>query len=342
MRMEVPEEWLDFLREQFPEGSRIQLREAKDGACPLQAGSVGILKGIDNSGQFHVAWENGETYGLTFASDRFKVLPPEPETLKFYMPMTGEVFEPDENGDMEEEPFYLNGENLLRYEDQIIAQMGRERMPEEGERGLMHWYDQTDGVADKVQSAVFTAESRDGKLWGVAECRVVGKLSLLEMEALKDYLLGQASDGAGESLEQHEIKVENGELYVHLWDSGKDWTIETEAERFGPKIAKGLPPMCFSVLESTGELIGIERGESGYYTSELDTGDRTQNEAIADRENARMCVTPEQRMAMEIGSLCGWNVPGADPKTYAGKLSRKEPSSPQKTEAAKKRREPSR
>ncbi|MBQ9348776.1 MAG: DUF4314 domain-containing protein [Oscillibacter sp.] len=339
--MELPEEWLNFLREQFPEGSRIQLRQSADVACPVQSGSKGVLTGIDNSGQFHVTWEGGQVSNLT-AADKFRFLPPEPETLKFYMPLTGEVFEPDEYGDMEEEPFYLNGENLLRYEDQIVAQMVRERMPEEGERGLMHWYDQPDGVADKVQSAVFTAESRDGKLWGVAECRVVGKLSLLEMEALKDYLLGQASDGAGESLEQHEIKVENGELYVHLWDSSDNWTIETEAERFGPKIAKGLPPMCFSVLESTGELIGIERGESGYYTSELDTGDMAQNEAIADRENAKLGVTPEQRMAMEIGSLCGWNVPGADPKTYEGKLSRKEPPSPQKAEGAKKRREPSR
>ena len=57
-----------------------------------------------------------------------------------------------------------------------------------------------------------------------------------------------------------------------------------------------------------------------------------------------MCVTPEQRMAMEIGSLCGWDTPGADPKTYAGKLLRQEADkqSPQKTETAKKRREPSR
>ena len=339
--MELPEEWLNFLRDQFPEGSRVQLRQATDGDCPVKPGSTGVLTGIDENGQFHVTWEGGQVSNLT-AADKFRFLSPEPETLKFFMPLTAEVFERNQYGDLEEDPINLDGRNLLAYEDQVVAQMVRERMPEETERGMMHWYDEPDSIGEKVRSAVFTAESRDGKLWGVAECRVVGKLSLLEMEKLKDHLVGQASDGVGEALEQHAIKIENGELYVHLWDSGNDWSIETEAERFGPKIAKGLPPMCFSVLEGTGELIGIERGESGYYISEMDTGDRAENEAIADQENARMCVTPEQRMAMEIGSLCGWDAPGADPKTYAGKLPHREPPSPQKTETAKKRREPSR
>ena len=131
MKMELPEEWLNFLREQFPEGSRIQLRSAADNDCPVKPGSTGVLTGIDENGQFHVTWESGQVSNLTTA-DKFRFLPPEPETLKFYMPLTAEVFEPDEYGDMGDEPFYLDGDDLLRYEDQIIAQMVRERMPEEG------------------------------------------------------------------------------------------------------------------------------------------------------------------------------------------------------------------
>ena len=83
-----------------------------------------------------------------------------------------------------------------------------------------------------------------------------------------------------------------------------------------------LPDTCFSVLPSTGQLIIIKKSESGYYPSEWETGDKERNVEEADRLNERMGVTPAQRMAMEIGSMAGWDVPGADPKNY--EIQRKE------------------
>lgn len=316
--MSIPREWLTFLREQFPVGSRIKLQEMKDPYHPVEPGTMGTLTSIDDMGTFHCSWDNGRGLGLVLGEDRFSISPPEAQLLKLYMPMTVDYYERNKWGDYEDDPTELGRSDAVRYADNIAVALARERCPEEMDRGLMEYYGKDDGVERKVRSFTFTAEAHKGELWGVAECRVQGELTAGELSALKEYVTGQASDGFGEGFEQREIKTGDGmELYAHLWqDSG--WSIQTEQEAFVPKLAEGLPEMCFSVLPGTGDLICIKRGESGYYPSDWSTDDKEQNVELADYNNERLGITPEQRQAMECGSMAGWDVPGADPANYGG------------------------
>jgi hypothetical protein len=69
-----------------------------------------------------------------------------------------------------------------------------------------------------------------------------------------------------------------------------------------------------------GKRIGlVKRGERGYYLTDCDNP-RYDDAFVMDivtKLNERADVSPDQANAMHIGSLCGWNVPGADPRRYA-------------------------
>ena len=167
--------------------------------------------------------------------DALRPLSTGPSTLRLYMPLTAEF---TEDGFDYEEPEHLEGRELYQYEEQIAKALEDYRMPEEAERGIMHWYHEEDSVNEKVRSVVFRLEKRDFQLWGVAECQLLRGLTTKEMDTLKQYITGQASDGWGEGFEQRDIGVDEGVLNVHLWNSD-DWSLQTEEERFSQQQKMG-------------------------------------------------------------------------------------------------------
>ncbi len=103
--------------------------------------------------------------------------------------------------------------------------------PNEEHRGLMVYYDDNPVVAEKVFSAFPSVKEINGELVGVFECKVAGSLTDSELNELREYLTGQASDGWGEGLEQREIKTADyGEIYVSFWNSSDNWSMQTEEE----------------------------------------------------------------------------------------------------------------
>jgi hypothetical protein len=78
-------------------------------------------------------------------------------------------------------------------------------------------------------------------------------------------------------------------------------------------VNKNLPNYCFSVLNTTNEVILIKRGENGYYPfyDGIYKGDKE-----ADKKNKEIGVSKAQRQAMEAGSMFGWYIPAANPDIY--------------------------
>lgn len=73
-----------------------------------------------------------------------------------------------------------------------------------------------------------------------------------------------------------------------------------------------LPPICYTYLRGGNkEVIAIKNGENGYY--EVITN------ATPEQMNSQLPRVPTaaEILAMEAGSMFGWQVPGANPDTYA-------------------------
>ena len=145
-----------------------------------------------------------------------------PVKAVFFCPLIGNIDEGD--GDM----FTVGDSYLADSEDEINDALKEYTANDEND--MATHYNKDDGVSEKLTSAVWSVELHGDKLFGRIDCSLKEALTAEETEALRDWLIGQCSDGLCEGFEQQPIDTMDGELFVSFWNSGDDYAMMTEDE----------------------------------------------------------------------------------------------------------------
>lgn len=125
---------------------------------------------------------------------------------------------------------------------------------------------------------------------------------------------GTSIDRICRYIDDYHLEVGNG------WDSlFHICQFAEQMERCGNTVIpmrSALPDKCYSVLPSSGEIIIIKKGESGFYHADKYAHNRAEARSIVDECNSNGGVSKAQEAAMLAGSMFGWDTPAADPKSY--------------------------
>jgi len=149
-------------------------------------------------------------------------------TEHYYCPLVATVYSRDDYGNTLDYPDEYEGDFLAPYEDRVRDLIQREACLCGG--NLAAYFDGSNGAVAKLKEIHFSTQNVDGVLYGSIRVELTEPLTPEEDEEIKEYLTGQCSDGYGEGLEQREIRIPEGEMYVSFWHSGNDYFMYNEAE----------------------------------------------------------------------------------------------------------------
>ncbi len=145
-----------------------------------------------------------------------------PIVTTFYCPLTAQLHD-NEYGEMDD----VYGDYINQCADDIADAVAKDQSPD---------FEMADYITDhptanaKLMMATWSVEMIKGTLYGRIDCRSAEAFTPEEIEALKDGISGQNSDGFGEGFEQRPIKSDDGDLYVSFWHPGDDYFIYTQDE----------------------------------------------------------------------------------------------------------------
>ena len=126
---------------------------------------------------------------------------------------------------------------------------------------------------------------------------------------------GTCMDRTVRFIDEYHIEVGNGaspNLY-HICEFAEH--MEASKMKVIP-LRSTLPAQCVTTIPSTGEIILVKRGESGYYPANMPDKGPAANRIAVDKRNQQNGVSKAQEKAMLAGSMFGWATPAADPQNY--------------------------
>lgn len=69
---------IDELRALYPAQTLIELQRMDDPYAPIEPGTRGRVSHVDDSGNIHMAWDNGRTLSLIDGIDDFRIVVDDP------------------------------------------------------------------------------------------------------------------------------------------------------------------------------------------------------------------------------------------------------------------------
>ena len=148
------------------------------------------------------------------------------ETVSFYYPVVGHLDEQDDDGAFEMER--VGASYLSYFEGEIREALIKEQRFDT--RNMVSYIDCSEELRDKLVAMLWDVEVIGDKLYGRTDVRIAEPLTTQEKDTVIRFILGQNSDGMLEGFEQRPISIDEGDLYVSMWNSGDDYFICSEDE----------------------------------------------------------------------------------------------------------------
>ena len=90
MNMPFPSrEQVESIRKNYPPGTRIVLNNMNDAYFPVEPGTRGTVRYVDDAGQLGVAWDNGRSLSLVPGVDSYRKLTQQEIAQEHGMKMEG-------------------------------------------------------------------------------------------------------------------------------------------------------------------------------------------------------------------------------------------------------------